>query len=349
MMEHDQIDIQENTVVTVIVPVYNIEDLLERCVASICKQTYRNLEILLVDDGSTDRSGALCDELSAKDDRIRVLHKENGGSSSARNLGIREATGSYVCFIDSDDYIEPFFVEAMLEEAEGNNLVQIGRDELAEDGTSLPFVCQPPGTKTFYNAEAFLKEMLLHKGDASFCTKLVQRSLLLEAAKENPNGAVFPEGELNEDFHLMLQLLPKAGGVISLPQIGYHVWYRMGSNTRKKAADDFSRVYGDNVRNADLAEKLVESKYHALQKISVRFGLYQRLDYLLHIPISRMTRENREYRAIVHYIRTHLWAVCTYPHLTGKNRVYLWLFALCPKGIRVIHKKVRLDRRKHFE
>ena len=91
--------------VSVIVPVYNILDCLERCVDSLLAQTYKEIEILLVDDGSTDGTGTLCDQLAEKDSRIRVFHKENGGSSSARNVGIQQARGEYLGFVDSDDYV----------------------------------------------------------------------------------------------------------------------------------------------------------------------------------------------------------------------------------------------------
>ena len=91
--------------ISVVVPVYNVEKYLNRCVDSILNQTYSDLEIILVDDGSTDRSGSICDEYLSIDSRVRVLHKENGGLSDARNHGIELANGSYLCFIDSDDYI----------------------------------------------------------------------------------------------------------------------------------------------------------------------------------------------------------------------------------------------------
>lgn len=99
--------------ISVIVPVYNVEEYLERCVCSICNQTYQELEILLVDDGSTDRSGALCDELSKRDSRIRVLHKKNGGLSDARNAGMDAAVGQYIAFVDSDDWIDPYMLELL--------------------------------------------------------------------------------------------------------------------------------------------------------------------------------------------------------------------------------------------
>ena len=100
--------------ITVIVPVYNVKDYLQQCVESICGQTYQNLEILLVDDGSTDGSGKICDELAKKDTRIKVIHKPNGGLSDARNAGLDVATGDYIGYVDSDDYIEPDMFEILL-------------------------------------------------------------------------------------------------------------------------------------------------------------------------------------------------------------------------------------------
>lgn len=99
--------------ISIIVPIYNIQEYLEKCVKSIQKQTYKNLEIILVDDGSTDNSKKICDELVLKDERIKVIHKKNGGLSSARNEGMRNATGDYICFVDGDDYIREDYCEVL--------------------------------------------------------------------------------------------------------------------------------------------------------------------------------------------------------------------------------------------
>lgn len=104
--------------VSVVVPVYKVEQYLERCVKSICEQTYQELEIILVNDGSPDRCGEMCEELAQKDNRIQVLHKQNGGLSDARNAGVKLATGKYLLFVDSDDYIAKDLVEKTVTEAE---------------------------------------------------------------------------------------------------------------------------------------------------------------------------------------------------------------------------------------
>lgn len=318
--------------ISVIVPVYNIREYLPRCVQSLQRQTCRELEILLVDDGSTDGTGELCDALAAEDERIRVLHKENGGTSSARNLGIEQARGEYLGFVDSDDYVEPDMYQRLYQAICGkeNWLVQVGRDEVDEQGKQLPSICEIPEKEQTFSAEDFLTELLMHRGDCSFCTKLVSRQLLEEDR--------FPEKQLNEDFHLMIRLLQRTERVLSLPVCGYHVFYRLGSNTRKKQENDFSRVFVDNVHNADLVLELTAEKYPQLQPVAVRFGLYQRLDYLLHIPISRMQRDNQEYRSIVRFLRGHVQDTVKSPYLTKKNKLYLLLLTAAPKTVRRIHR-----------
>ena len=104
--------------ISVIIPVYNVEKFLAECVDSVLAQTYTDWEAILVDDGATDASGAMCDAYAAKDPRIRVIHRENGGLSAARNTGLKAARGEYVYFLDSDDYIEPDTLALLLETAE---------------------------------------------------------------------------------------------------------------------------------------------------------------------------------------------------------------------------------------
>lgn len=104
--------------ISIIVPIYNTEKYLKRCIESILNQTYKNIELLLIDDGSTDNSLKICEEYALKDDRIRVFHKENGGQGSARNMGIENAKGEYIGFVDSDDYISPQMYEILLNDIE---------------------------------------------------------------------------------------------------------------------------------------------------------------------------------------------------------------------------------------
>lgn len=322
----------DQPLITVIVPVYNILDCLERCVASVCAQTWENLEIILVDDGSTDGTGELCDRLAGRDARIRIFHKPNGGSSSARNLGIDMANGAYLGFVDSDDFIEPQMYETMAREAleGGYRIVQVSRDEIGEDGKRRPDVCVPPEEPVFQSSGGFLRTLLLHEGDCSFCTKLIDAELFRHRR--------FPEGELNEDFYLLLQLLTEADGVRILPQQLYHVYYRMGSNTRKKDPDEFSRVFTDIVKNADYAQKLTKERFPQYEREAARFGLCQRLDYLLHIPVAQMNRENAFYREVIRYCRRSVRETATNPYLTKQQKLYLLLLTAAPRSVRRLHR-----------
>lgn len=327
----------ETPLITVIVPVYNILDCLPRCVHSITAQTYGNLEILLVDDGSTDGSRELCDRLSGEDSRIRVFHKENGGSSSARNVGLDHASGEYIGFVDSDDYIEPDMYERLLRAINDYevSVAQIGRDEIDEQGRRLPNICEPPKEPEIWESRDFLRELLLHRGDCSFCTKLLRRELFREER--------FPERKLNEDFNLLVRMLPEIERLVSLPEQGYHVFYRIGSNSRKADPENFSGVYKDCVENADMVESMVKAD-RELAKTALRFAVFQRLEYLLHIPISQMTGDNETYREIVKYMRKNWARAMRNPILTGKNKVYHTLFAVAPKGIRKLHRYLRSRR-----
>lgn len=326
--------------ISVIVPVYNIVEYLQRCVDSIRRQTWRNLEIILVDDGSTDNSGALAEKMALEDKRIRVFHKENGGSSSARNLGISHARGDYIGFVDSDDYIEPQMYERLLSVALSENLlmVQTSRDEIDEQGNRMPDVCTPPDRPQLWECERFMRELLLHRGDCSFCTKLIHASLLKEER--------FPVGELNEDFNLLVRLLPKVPAVAILPEQDYHVFYRYGSNTRTRDEEEFPQVFTDIVRNADRVYEIVEKEYPQLLPEAMRFGLFQRLDYMLHIPVSRMTKDNAFYMEVKAYLRKHRKDVIGSAYLTGKNKVYLLLLGTAPRLVRRIHRMLMRGRKK---
>lgn len=321
----------EKPKISVIVPVYNSLNCLERCVDSICAQTFEELEIILVDDGSTDGTGRLCDTLAEQDGRIRVYHKENGGASSARNLGLQNASGEYIGFVDSDDYIDADVYRKMAELAFEKNYpaVQISRDEREESGGRLPDVCVPPENIRFCDSETFIKELLLHQADCSFCTKLIRKDLFAEHR--------FPEGELNEDFKLLIELLGEIEGIAILPEQGYHVVCRSDSTTRKRSADSFSRVFLDIVKNADRMQELVDRSYPALHEHAVRFNLYQRLDYMLHVPLSQMNGENVFYRDVKKYLRKHIGDTLRSPYLTKKNKVYLLFLTAAPKSVRRVH------------
>ncbi len=323
--------------ISVVVPVYNAEKFLRRTAESICAQTDENYEIILVDDGSADDSLGVCRELAREDARIRVIHQENAGPSAARNAGVRTARGEYISFVDADDWIHPDMLanlragmETMRREGHTNVQIQIGREEADENGELLAPAIYPPDEAVLIPPVLFVQSMLLYTGDASLCTKLTPRRILLE----HP----FEEGTLAEDFRLLTHLTEVLDGIYSLPQIGYRVVHRRGSVTRRKSVKQFSSVYISIVEASDYVEEVLVPRYPKLQTAARRFGLYERLDYLLHVPIEEMHRGNRFYMEVLRYLRDHRISIRENPYLTRKSRVYLMLLGTAPVAVRRVHR-----------
>lgn len=206
--------------VSVIVPVYKVELYLEKCVESIRNQTYPELEIILVDDGSPDRCGAMCDGYASKDPRIRVIHKENGGLSDARNAGVEQASGRYLLFVDSDDYIDSRLVEKTVKAARENrcdivlfdyHCVEEGREEVRAAGL-------PSGKVLDLNEE---RELLL--APPSAWTKLFDREFYLRS------GCTFPVGRYFEDLATTPVFFLKAERVVYLEEPLYYYMIRENS------------------------------------------------------------------------------------------------------------------------
>ena len=185
-----------NPLLSVIVPVYNVEDQLPRCVESILKQTYTNFELLLINDGSKDSSGEICDFYAQKDSRVKVFHKENGGVSSARNIGIENSIGSYLLLIDSDDYIKPNLFEDLYE------ILKIQDFDLI----LFSFILKWKYTnKIVYenltSVSTLTQDILMCKIHGSIWNKLIKRSIFLD------NNIRFNETiSMGEDYLALIQL-----------------------------------------------------------------------------------------------------------------------------------------------
>lgn len=188
---------KQTGLVSVIVPIYNIENYLEECLDSLIHQSYRNLEIILVDDGSTDRSGEICDRYAKQDDRIKVIHKENGGLSSARNRGMDVVTGEFVSFIDGDDYIDcdtfQVCIDAMQErQAEVVEFGIVGRNTDEES------------VKGIFDREDVLKRAI--SSSYSYPSDSVWNKMYRKSLIENLS---FPEGKIHEDSVFLAQVFAK--------------------------------------------------------------------------------------------------------------------------------------------
>ena len=305
--------------VSIIVPIYNTEKYLKRCVDSILAQSYENLEVILIDDGSKDNSPAICDDYAKKDNRIVVVHKQNGGLSSARNAGLNVATGDYIGFVDSDDFISPNMYKKLIENIDksGKTLSNVMYVRSFDSGKVIPSKVPHTTDEEIYS-EQFTKELMLHTGDVSVCTKLFPKEIF--------DNVRFCEDKLNEDLLFILKILNKIEKINFVGEIGYYYFLRSGS-----ISSGYGKAVEDMVGNSVVAMETVVKKFPQLKMEAVRFALYQHMAYLLLLPLDLADKENALYVNAIKFIRKHYFKNIFNKYLTFKNKVILFAFSMAPK------------------
>lgn len=229
-MNAEKKDVHYTTgLISIIVPVFNVRDYLDRCIKSIVCQSYTNIEIILIDDGSADGSQSICDEWGKRDGRIRVFHKKNGGSSSARNFGLKMAKGEFIGFVDSDDYIADDMYDSLMEcMDEDADIVCCGTAQIFPDAMNKQTQVYGKSNKmvSFSNEEA-MKELLLVRGlRFAVWDKLYRRELL--------QGIRFPEGKTCEDYPVTYEILKRSRKTVSSGKVKYFYCYREDSISRQQ-------------------------------------------------------------------------------------------------------------------
>ena len=231
--------------VTLIIPVYKAEKFLDRCVSSVVNQTYKNLDIILVDDGSPDNSPAMCDEWAKKDKRIRVIHKSNSGVSDARNTGINNAKGEFVCFVDSDDFVENNYVELMLNKQKESDadLVFCKIKKIDENGN----ICELYKNE---NMNGFLNNPTLDNFFNSNITMSASRILV----KTNLAKKTLFDTELKsgEDLNFLLRLIVSNAKFDSVDEYLYIYYKNSESVTQTKSLETIKVQYFGAKKNSDL-------------------------------------------------------------------------------------------------
>ena len=263
--------------ISVIVPVYNVENYIEKCIESIFSQTYTDFELLLINDGSSDKSGSICDAYVNKDERIRVFHKKNEGVSIARNLGIKRSLGEWICFVDSDDWVENLYLEKFVENKELDEDTMVSQgimyDFISSSDENFPFFIYPDkicAEEEF--ADLFTKYNLLHNGCP--VSKLYNKNLLVKKSIYfNPSIST------HEDHLFVLTYLLYCKKIILSSSIPYHYMIRneLSLSTKYHTSEELIEV------SRLLIEKIIQckSKYHFSQDCFNRaisaFGLRQLL------------------------------------------------------------------------
>ena len=219
----------KDKLISVIIPVYNVEKYLQYCLESVCRQTYRNLEIILIDDGSTDHSGSICDEWAERDDRIRVIHQPNGGVSSARNTGLEKTGGDFIGFIDSDDWIEPQMYELLLSGIGDSDMACCGYVDYPLGTLDTP---APKGLKSLGICNPVEAAIHIYEKDGYFTSiwnKLYRRNVLMIEKRMISMDSTLSWGE---DEVWLAQVLGNCRSVAFVNEALYHWRPTQGSASR---------------------------------------------------------------------------------------------------------------------
>ena len=307
-----------NPKISVVVPVYNVEKYLPRCLDSLVGQTLEEIEIILVNDGSTDRSGEICRAYAERDERIRVYSKQNGGLSDARNYGLGQATAGVVGFVDSDDYVDGDMFRTLLE------IKEKARCEIAVGGVKM---VTNDGAE--YQRRAVEKEGVLNRRDAmeellrskritnSVCNKIFDASLFEKID--------FPVGKLYEDEYVTYRLFDCAEKVVLTNRVFYYYRANPDSITRKPFSErEFDRIYASEIKVGYIADQ-----YPDLVEYAQRYLVYDCV-----MALSKMKEYKKAYDGLTRdNIRKHLWCFLRGDYALGTKAFAL--AAACSPGLAV--------------
>lgn len=317
--------------VSIIVPVYNVEDCLSYCVDSLRQQTYKNIEIILVDDGSTDSSGEICDQYAREDDRIKVLHIENGGLSNARNTGVKESSTDWIVFIDSDDYYDHRAIEF---------LVKL-RDKYRVDLVATPVI----EVRNYENSD-FLGDFR-----EKYSGKLDRRTALEQMFYGNYVGThsggklykkeillrfPYPNGMLYEDLALAYEHIASCENIAVSDLNLYKYYRRPGSIVNSKYSDRLLDFYEAMEWNRSYIERDYPNDKEMRRALNVRYvfnGLHVVHAMLSSDMYSDVNKIRKEYTRYFNDIIPN-------PNITGKNKVKYLMLLVSPKLYEKIREKM---------
>lgn len=261
----------KNIIISVVVPVYNVEKYVRKCIQSILDQTFKNFELILVDDGSTDNSGKICDEFLKKDKRISVIHKKNGGLSDARNVGIDNSTGEYITFIDSDDFIEKNYLQIHYDliKKYDSNLV-ISSYTNFNEGTEPNEVLLNINSDIISKEDCYKKMFLQDTIDVSATAKLYKTNIFKD------NKIYYPKGKPYEDIQIIDKIVENSKNIVMTDYKGYYYLQRSGSIMYGSMSNDRMIL----INKMDELLDFVSKKYPNIIKYAVRRYVYSNFHVL---------------------------------------------------------------------
>lgn len=305
-----------NELISIIVPVYNVEQYLEKCVDSIINQTYKNLEIILVDDGATDSSSKLCDKLAKIDNRIKVYHKENGGLSDARNYGVERATGDYIGFVDSDDYIDAEMYEKLYEAIKKENV------DVAECNLKIiyPNRVELFTEQNYYNVctkQEYLEEYLkIEKIFGSACVRLIKSNIAKKLK--------FPVGKLYEDTYYAYDLIDMVDKYVIMDTSYYNYLMRENSITNTK----FNPRILDLIEIVEEFHKMTYKSYPSLKEAADCRRMYAYFSVLNSILLEDEFKNNSYYPKIINYFKENYRTILKNKYINRNRKLSVILIKL---------------------
>mgnify|MGYP000845822139 FL=1 len=319
--------------ITVVVPVYNVESYLERCVTSIRKQSHTNLEILLVNDGSTDKSLEICQRLEQEDQRIRLISQANGGLSAARNTGIAQAKGQYIAFIDSDDVISLDMMKTLYQEmvSAQADLAMCSHYDIYDD--QIPSGPEVEVQTWVFTAKEAIGHVMAAKGFTVMApTKLYKRSLF--------DDLKFELGKIAEDAFIMIRLLAKCQRVVATDAKLYYYMHRPNSITTQK----FSLKYLNVIEAYQQNYEIIKRDYPDLLPVAMtrlywaHFYVYDRL--LLDSDYQDDSLKKR----LRSYLTDHFWQIMRDPLFTKGRKLSMLALQISPALYKqIISKKYKKE------
>lgn len=316
------------TMISIVVPVYNVENYLDRCVISLVNQTYSNLEIILVDDGSTDSSGNKCDQWANKDTRIKVIHKENAGLGMARNTGIENANGDFLFFIDSDDFVDTKLVEKCLEAqtADKSEVVVYGYSHY-KDGNIIKEI--PLKRKKYYGIEVqeeFLPRMICADGQTKYPGSAWSKMYSKEYIDKYKFRYCSEREFISEDYYSNLILFNRITSVSIIPDILYFYCHNTSSLSKTFRKDRLEKNNFQYEASVKLCEKY---SYSDRVKDALTIQYYINLLGILHLvletDLTKREQKNEIFRLLVNDNMLSILKKIDIHKLDLANRVFLIL------------------------
>ena len=313
----------EEPKLSIIVPVYNVKKYLKCCIDSILGQTFKDFELILVDDGSNDGSQCICDEYAKLDDRILVIHKENGGASTARNYAIDIAKGDYIGFVDSDDCISKYMFQSLLNALDGSEKKIACCYSVSFKGDNIPNEPDVSGIKKELNVSETLDAIFSFKIGTSVWRRLFKKEVFKEIR--------FPEGEINEEYPLIIPTTIAAGGTVVIEDVLYY--YRDREDSVTGNLHTSLRTLECVAKNLDVMESQFEKYNLPLSSCFSLFSAKNSYYMLLAIDKNYFERKNEVsvlYEKYLNNLKTYKKDFLSCDSISIKDKV---LFCLVIGGI----------------